>query len=268
MSQMQKLQLFVTPAHGCSYLTDRSARMLFVDPQEPVSFNMLSELSRQGFRRSGDFVYKPDCKHCRQCMSVRVPVALFKPNKSQKRTTKYNADLTQTLIKSSDATAQHYELYAKYINERHYDGDMYPPSVQQFKKFLVHGCADSMFLEFWHGTKLVCVSVCDVLDDGISAVYTFFDPAYEKRSLGTYAILQQIQWMQQEEKDFVYLGYWVPEAPKMKYKSNFMPLDMMINNRWHRVTRKFTETDVGKLLIAINASTNINVVNIQRSKSL
>lgn len=252
MSKMQDIQLFITPPHSCSYLPDRSSRMLFIDPNVTVNTGVLSDLSRQGFRRSGDFVYKPECKHCRQCLSVRIPVQLFSPNKTQKRTLKRNSDLALRVIPSTQAGARHYELYAKYINARHYDGDMYPPSLEQFKKFLVHGCSNSHFFELWLDNVLVCVAVSDLLDDGLSAVYTFFDTEYEKRSLGTLAILLQIHWVAAQGLDFLYLGYWVPEAPKMKYKSNFMPLDMMINRRWHRVTQKLTDTDIGKLLITLN----------------
>lgn len=259
MSQMQDIQLFITPPHTCSYLPDRASRMLFIDPSVEVNSGMLSDLSRQGFRRSGDFVYKPECNHCRQCLSVRIPVHLFQPTKTQKRTLKKNMDLTLRVIPSTEAGAMHYELYAKYISDRHYDGDMYPPSLEQFKKFLVHGCTDSQFFEFWLDDKLVCVAVSDLLDDGLSAVYTFFDTDYDKRSLGTLAILSQINWVANQGLGFLYLGYWVPEAPKMKYKRNFMPLDMMINRRWHRVTRKFTETDIGKLLIALNTSAKEDV---------
>lgn len=256
MSNMQDIQLFITPPHSCSYLPDRASRMLFIDPNIMVTTHMLSELSRQGFRRSGDFVYKPECKHCRQCLPVRLPVDLYTPNKSQKRTAKRNQDITLKVISSRQATAIHYELYAKYINNRHYDGDMYPPSLEQFKKFLVHGCSDSLFFEFWLDNTLICVAVSDILDDGLSAVYTFFDTSYDKRSLGTLAILTQIEWVKSQGLDFLYLGYWVPEAPKMKYKNNFLPLDLMINNQWHRVTHKYTDVDIGKLLIALNTRTH------------
>lgn len=261
---MQQVPLFITPPHTCSYLEDRSARMLFVDPNEPMTNSMLSELSRQGFRRSGDFVYKPECKHCHQCISIRVPVTEFKANKSQKRTLKKNQDLTQKVIQSADATALHYELYAQYICERHRDGDMYPPSNEQFYKFLVNSMAESVFIEYWLENELVCVSVCDVLEDGISAVYTFYNAHYDKRGLGTYAILKQIEFVEQIGKPYLYLGHWVPESAKMAYKRNFEPQEIFMNDAWYRVDKKFTDKEVAKLLLAINksASEYIKLINL------
>lgn len=235
MSTMQRLSLFITPPHDCSYLPKATARMVFVDPAQSIGLSTLSDLSRQGFRRSGDFIYRPQCKHCTQCLSVRIPVASFNPNRSQKRVLKKNTDIEVRLTSLTDFNHQHYQLYAKYINQRHADGDMYPPSEKQFEKFILQSCVNSFFIEFWLKERLVAVALCDSLDDGLSAVYTFFDPTLNHRSLGTLAILQQISLVQAHYADYVYLGYWVANSVKMAYKSNFAPFEVFANDHWHRI---------------------------------
>lgn len=255
---MKDIQYYITPPHRCSYLEDRSARMVFIDPQQPVDQHGLSELSRQGFRRSGDFIYRPECHHCRQCLSARVPVALFSPNSSQKKALKRNQDLRMEIRPARQATQVHYRLYERYINARHYDGDMYPPSREQFDKFLVDSCANSFFIEFWLADRLMCAATCDELDDGLSAVYTFFDPDETARSLGTFAILKQIEWIKQQNKPFVYLGYWVPEAPKMRYKMQFSPLEILLEGRWQRLLRPLETTEILQLTRTLSRPENIS----------
>lgn len=255
---MKDIQYYITPPHRCSYLDDRSARMVFIDPQQPVDQMSLSELSRQGFRRSGDFIYRPECHHCRQCLSARVPVGLFAPNSSQKRALKRNQDLRMEIRPTRQATQVHYRLYERYINQRHYDGDMYPPSREQFDKFLVESCAHSFFIEFWLADRLMCVATCDELDDGISAVYTFFDPDETARSLGTFAILKQIEWVKQQGKPFVYLGYWVPEAPKMNYKMQYSPLEVLLEGRWQRLLRPLNPEETLQLTRTLSRPENIS----------
>ena len=255
---MKDIQYYITPPHRCSYLDDRSARMVFIDPQQPVDQMSLSELSRQGFRRSGDFIYRPECHHCRQCLSARVPVGLFAPNSSQKRALKRNQDLRMEIRPTRQATQVHYRLYERYINQRHYDGDMYPPSREQFDKFLVESCTHSFFIEFWLADRLMCAATCDELDDGISAVYTFFDPDETARSLGTFAILKQIEWVKQQGKPFVYLGYWVPEAPKMSYKMQYRPLEVLLEGRWQRLLRPLNPEETLQLTRTLSRPENIS----------
>ena len=255
---MKDIQYYITPPHRCSYLDDRSARMVFIDPQQPVDQMSLSELSRQGFRRSGDFIYRPECHHCRQCLSARVPVGLFAPNSSQKRALKRNQDLRMEIRPTRQATQVHYRLYERYINQRHYDGDMYPPSREQFDKFLVESCTHSIFIEFWLADRLMCAATCDELDDGISAVYTFFDPDETARSLGTFAILKQIEWVKQQGKPFVYLGYWVPEAPKMSYKMQYSPLEVLLEGRWQRLLRPLNPEETLQLTRTLSRPENIS----------
>lgn len=246
-SLLNELQYYITPPHNCSYLDDKSARMVFLDPAHRIDVVTLSELSRMGFRRSGDFVYRPECHLCRQCLSSRVPVHEFQMNSMQKKAWKRNQDLKVTLRSTQEANAQHYALYERYINERHADGDMYPPSQDQFEKFLVHSCTDSFFLELWHEDRLIAVSTCDPLNDGLSAVYTFFDPDENRRSLGVFAILKQIEHAKKLGLPYVYLGYWVPHSNKMNYKSQYVPLELLIDGQWRRLNRSLSSEEIRQL---------------------
>ncbi len=244
---MKDIQYYITPPHQCSYIEGRAARMVFLDPVKRIDTLTLSELSRQGFRRSGDFVYRPECNHCRQCLSARIPVADFVPNSSQKKALRQNKDLRLVTRATFHATDVHYNLYERYIEARHADGDMYPPSREQFEKFLVESCTDSFFLEMWLADQLMAVATCDRLDDGLSAVYTFFEPEQDFRSLGNYAILKQIEWVKQQGLDYLYLGYWVPNSPKMKYKSQYSPLEVLLNGQWTRFESRPDEHDIAHL---------------------
>lgn len=245
---LNNLQYYITPPHECSYLENKSSRMVFLDPVHDVDIPTLSELSRLGFRRSGDFVYRPECHLCRQCLSCRVPVHDYVPNSMQKKAKKRNQDLSQHIRATKDATQEHYDLYERYIFERHADGDMFPPSLDQFQKFLVHSCTDSFFIELRDkDQKLICVSTCDPLDDGISAVYTFFDPDEHRRSLGSYAIQNQIEYAKSRDLPFVYLGYWVPHSAKMNYKAQYTPLELLIDGQWRRLNRQLSAEEIQAL---------------------
>ncbi len=250
---MKDIQYYITPPHQCSYIEGRAARMVFLDPVKRIDTITLSELSRQGFRRSGDFVYRPECNHCRQCLSARIDVHAFTLNSSQKKALRVNRDLRMVTRATSHATDVHYQLYARYIEQRHADGDMYPPTREQFEKFLVDSCTDSFFLEVWQADQLKVVATCDYLDDGISAVYTFFDPNLSKRSLGTFAILQQIEWAKAHHLPYVYLGYWVPNAPKMKYKAQFSGLEVLLHNHWTALPDGLNEQDIKLLGLSLSS---------------
>ena len=245
--QVNDLQFYITPPHDCSYLEKKSARMVFLDPVHRIDVLTLSELSRMGFRRSGDFVYRPECHLCRQCLSSRVPVEDFAMNSAQKKAWKRNQDLSLKITPTHQARAEHYALYEQYIFERHADGDMFPPSQDQFEKFLVHSCTESFFLELWLEDELLAVSTCDVLDDGISAVYTFFNPSYAQRSLGVFAILKQIEYAREHALEYVYLGYWVPHSEKMNYKCQYTPFELLIDGQWRRINRRLNQQDIEQL---------------------
>lgn len=248
MSNMKSIRFYITPPHPCSYLDDHSARMVFIDPIRMLDVSTLSELSRQGFRRSGDFIYKPECQYCRQCLSSRIPVERFVHNTKQRSVLNRNKDLRMVICPTSQASDVHYQLYARYIEARHADGDMYPPTRDQFYKFLVIGGVDSFFVEFWLDDRLMLVATCDSLDDGISAVYTFYDPDENRRSLGTFSILKQIELSQSHHLSYVYLGYWVPQSEKMRYKSHFRPLEVLLDGEWQSLLNAMTEAETEHLI--------------------
>jgi len=191
------------------------------------------QLTDLGFRRSGEHIYRPWCEGCGECKSVRVPLNHFKVSKSQKRVLKRNQDL-EVSFEMPSSSDEVYHLYADYINQRHSDGDMYPPSLEQFESFLCQGPAASnaRFICFRLEQKLLAVAVVDMLPKGLSAIYTFFDPAYDVRSLGRLAVLWQIRWAQSQAMDFVYLGYWIKACQKMAYKAEYRPLQVFEDLVW------------------------------------
>ncbi len=228
-------QFFVTPEHTCSYLPRRNARTMFLDPRESISTELYQTLTHQGFRRSGSHLYKPACSTCKACTPVRVVINDFIYKKSDRKILRLNKDLT---IRTEEAkfNSSYYQLYAEYISYRHADGDMYPPSRDQFKSFLLTQWANSFFLCLYSGKELLSVAVTDKLKDGLSAIYTFFSPKEPKRSLGNFSILNQIDLCKSEELDFLYLGYWIRNSKKMAYKNRYKPIHAYENDKW--VARK------------------------------
>lgn len=234
MSNLRTLVFFATPAHDCSYLPDRQATTMFVDPNANVDKRLYSQLTALGFRRSGSHYYRPHCESCNACVPVRLRVDEFRPDRSQRRVIKKNNDLTCRMVRAT-FTERYYDLYARYISERHADGDMYPPSREQFTSFLVEGATDSWFVEMLDGDRLVGLAAADKLDEGLSAIYTVFDPAYEHRSLGTFAVLWQIEEARRLELPYLYLGYWIAECRKMNYKTRFRPIEALRDGYWQRM---------------------------------
>ena len=195
------------------------------------------QLTDMGFRRSGEHIYRPWCEGCGECKSVRVPVAGFNVSKSQQRVLNRNKDL-QVSFELPSCADEIYNLYANYIIQRHSDGDMYPPSLEQFENFLCQAppTSKTRFVCFRLEQKLLAVAVVDLLPKGVSAIYTFFDPAYEIRSLGRLAVLWQIRWAQSQAMDFVYLGYWIKDCQKMAYKAEYQPLQVFEDLIWQTLT--------------------------------
>ena len=225
------LRFYVTPTHPCSYFPDRQAVTLVVDPTCPLSKATYSSLSELGFRRSGDHVYRPHCGTCHDCIPVRVPVAAFTPNRSQRRTLKCNQNL-QIIEQNSQLLTEHFDLYQRYVKTRHPAGGMDDSDAEQYMQFIhADWCATRLF-EFRQNEVLVAVAVTDILDNGLSAVYTFYDPDRLNLNLGTYAILWQIQECQRRQLEWLYLGYWIPENDKMQYKSQFQPQEFFDGQQW------------------------------------
>ena len=231
MTASTGLKFFSTPPHACSYLDDQRAITLFADPQAPMNNMLYGQLSLYGFRRSGNYIYRPQCQDCQACIPVRIPVKDFTPDRQQRRVWQRNQDVTVRQV-NPNFIQQHYDLYSKYIYQRHADGDMYPPTIAQYVSFLFSDWSDTRMYEFWIGTKLLAVAVCDVLKNGLSAVYTFYNCEEEKRSPGTLAVLWQIEEAKRMSMPYVYLGYWVEHSPKMAYKTRYRPLEAFIQQRW------------------------------------
>lgn len=235
MSDEKSIKLYSTYPHPCSYFQDREAKTLFVDPHIPFDSNLYTQLSRRGFRRSGRHVYRPDCKSCQQCIASRIPVDRFKPNRQQRRCQNRNTDLR---VDIRTTMAEHaYPLYDRYIRTRHQDGDMFPPSKEQFEQFLCDAIPATRFACFYLGDQLLAVSVIDVMGDGLSAIYTFYDPdqQFARRSLGAMAILWLINHSRELKLPYIYLGYWIRDCEKMRYKIDYRPIELLMSNRWIRL---------------------------------
>ena len=234
MSSLQRVQLYLSTEHACGYLPDRMARNAYVDPSLQMSRERYAWLMAQGFRRSGDYVYRPHCAECQLCMPARVPVATFTPNRAQRRCMSNNADLSVTIVLSLND--EHHELYQRYLQARHPGEGMDGDNREAFQSFLQCNWGDTRFWEFRLDGRLLAVAVVDALPAALSAVYTFFDPSETTRSLGTYAVLRQIEGARERGLPHVYLGYWVAGSRKMDYKKNFQPLELFSESSWALAT--------------------------------
>jgi len=230
-SSLRDLKVYTTYPHSCSYLENREATTLFVDPRQEVDQVLYSNLSVLGFRRSGNHLYRPHCEGCDACIPARIAVNDFTANRTQRRCITLNQDLDVELTSDIRDEAA-FELYRRYIEQRHHDGDMYPPDREQYLSFLDNAWECTRYYRFYDEGRLVAISVVDELVDGLSAIYTFFDPQEEKRSLGRYAILWQVAKAGEQGLDYLYLGYWIKGCRKMVYKSEYRPLELYVGGRW------------------------------------
>jgi arginine-tRNA-protein transferase len=191
-----------------------------------------ARLIDKGFRRSGSDVYRPCCYRCQSCVSTRVPVNAFKPGRSQRRNWKRNSDLTVT-VNTSGYKPEYSDLYLRYIRSRHAGGGMDDDTPAAFASFILTSWCETVLLEFWAGDVLLGVAATDRLEQGLSSVYTFFDPDEgTERGLGTFALLWQIDWARTLGLPYVYPGYWIADSPKMNYKARFRPIKGYIDDRW------------------------------------
>lgn len=216
----------------CPYLPGRVERKLFTRIAGPQAVEVNSTLSRAGFRRSHDIVYRPVCPNCQACVPVRIPVARFIPGRSLRRVQRNNDDLTARLAPAS-ATSEQYRLFINYQNARHDDSDMARMAMGDFVAMIDEGRAETSLLEARDGDgRLVGAMLTDRLEDGYSAVYSFYDARLETRSLGSYLILALIRQALSEGLPHVYLGYWIANSRKMAYKTRFQPLEALGPNGW------------------------------------
>lgn len=235
------VRLFQTLPHPCGYFAERTAQNIVIDPSAPQLPGIYDMAVQRGYRRAGGHVYHPQCSGCRACIACRVPTALFRPDRSQRRCLARNADLALR-IANPEFTEEYFALYHRYLCARHPDGGMDDARPEDFARFLYTAWSPTRFLEFRSGNRLVALAVTDFCAAGLSAVYTFFDPDESARGLGTYAILSQIHLAQARGLPHVYLGFWIDGHPKMDYKTRFRPLEILRDGGWRELG---SETDIG-----------------------
>ncbi|GAA4861432.1 arginyltransferase [Luteimonas vadosa] len=233
MGDVDGLRLFHTGEHPCGYWPERTARDLVLDPRDPRLLAFYPQALQWGFRRSGDIVYRPHCRGCRACVAVRIPVADFVPGRSQRRCQARNRDVESRVL-PAERSEEHFELYRRYLGARHAGGGMDDHGVAEFDQFLVGSWSQGRFLELRVGGRLIAVAVTDLVEDALSAVYTFYDPDESARGLGTLALLRQVDWARRDGRRHLYLGYWISGHDKMDYKRNFQPLEYFDGRRWQR----------------------------------
>lgn len=225
------VRLFQTLPHPCGYFGDRSAQNIVIDPSAPQLPHIYDLAVQRGYRRAGGHVYHPQCGACHACVACRVPVARFRPDRSQRRCLARNADLGVG-VAIAGYTDEYFALYQRYLCARHPQGGMDDARPDDFARFLYTAWSPTQFLEFRHNGRLLAIAVTDFCPSGLSAVYTFFDPDDADRGLGTFAILSQLRLARERDLAYVYLGFWIDGHRKMHYKTRYRPLEVLRGGAW------------------------------------
>lgn len=225
------IHFYATAPYACSYLDARQARSQVAIPADAIDSSVYSKLVGLGFRRSGHFTYRPYCDDCHACIPVRIPVAKFVPDRSQRRAYRRHGNLSCAILPLT-FVEEHYQLYCRYQKARHDGGGMSEDDPAQYAEFILKSRVESWLVEFRENGVLRMVSLIDRLDDGLSAVYTFFDPDVVGAAYGVYGVLWQVELARSLGLPHVYLGYWIGESPKMVYKQRYQPLEKLEDGRW------------------------------------
>lgn len=231
---LASLQFYATAPYPCSYLPGRAARSQVATPSHLIDSATYGELVRLGFRRSGAFTYRPYCDHCRECVPVRVPVDRFVATRSQRRACRKHQALV-SMRRQLAFDPEHYRLYLRYQRARHPGGGMDQDSREQYQHFLLHSNVHTDLYEFRLDGQLRMVSLVDQLSDGLSSVYTFFEPGPDGDGLGTFGVVRQIEQCRALGLPYLYLGYWIAKSEKMAYKARFRPLEGLLHGRWQEI---------------------------------
>ena len=229
-----KYYCYLGQQQRCSYLPYRISQVAYLDPDSDVSTEQYSELVKLGFRRSGRYVYRPSCPDCQSCQTLRIPTKEFVMSRSQQRNWRRNRDVAVHRLPPVFQQA-HFSLYQRYQQQRHPDSNMASSSTEDYLDFLTCPNITTEFAELRIRDRLLAVAVYDCLDDGLSAVYTFFDPELSARGPGVYSVLWQIAEAENRGLDWLYLGYWIKNCRKMSYKDNFRPCQILVNGRWQNM---------------------------------
>lgn len=228
---LQRLQFYVTAPYDCGYLPDRRASSLIAAPQGLVDHQIYDELIRHGFRRSGRYTYRPHCAGCHACVPVRLLIEDFTPSRSQRRSWRNHRALEAHIVELQDSP-EHFALYQAYQRTRHAGGGMDRDDIEQYRGFLAQSNVETVMVEFREAGVLRMVSVVDCLEEGLSAVYTFYDCTDTAASYGTYSVLWLAEWCRRRGNPHLYLGYWIADSRKMAYKKNFRPLQGLVGGDW------------------------------------
>ncbi len=230
---------YITAASPCPYLGGRMERKIFSYLGGPSAPALNSILSKRGFRRSQNIIYMPACDGCRACTPVRVVVGEFEPTRSRRRILKRNGDLVRRM-RAPRATSEQFSVLRAYLDARHHNGGMAEMTVLDYASMIEETAVDTLLIEYWRpdghgGETLFACALTDRLNDGLSMVYSFFEPEEEVRSLGAFMILDHVALARELGLDYLYLGYWVDGSPKMDYKKSYQPLERLTAGGWTRM---------------------------------
>ncbi|VAW84099.1 Arginyl-tRNA--protein transferase [hydrothermal vent metagenome] len=233
---LEALRFFVSQPHSCSYFSNRDSTSVVLDPDTPLTTALYETLIQYGFRRSGKMLYRPHCATCQDCIASRVRLANYSPSRNQRRNIKLNKGIS-IRIQEPYFNDEHFALYCRYLDGQHPAGGMNNPTPESYLEFLTSNAIDTIFMEGRVDNQLILVAAIDRLKHGWSAVYTFYDPQQKQRGLGKYAILWQLEQLQQQQLPWLYLGYWLEDHQKMSYKNQYQPFEIYQNDQWLELNR-------------------------------